>query len=322
MDKFKILIDKNIKIRDLSSYLNVVAIANENIYSNPDICIESCKSLIEGISKTLILELDKSKRLDDIKNLTLEKLYKTAVETVDKYNDQFETDFAKRFSTIVQIIGEIRNERGDISHGRPVPKVIESDSYLSKLIYDLTDSFLEYLLKHFFDIDFREEGLIYSKLEEYNNYLDEQVVLNIPINTFKISEIIYERDFDAYRNIYYDEFLAINNDNKESQDEEIINTTISNTENIIPSNELQENVSNPKKIIFEDSLELKISSFLSNNNINEILFRDIIDDFLKFEILPEVHMVGKLPADHIRLSERKLVINELHGKIKSFLNDI
>ena len=76
------------------------------------------------------------------------------------------------------MLGELRNARGDISHGRAVPKELESDRSLSRLAISVTEAIGRYMLASFFAI--RPAGLpvvSYEGNEAFNEFLDQRYPL-------------------------------------------------------------------------------------------------------------------------------------------------
>ena len=58
MDSVKQLIHENsIYFKDLEYYCIIIKESEDHLNKNPDISIESCKSLIEGIAKLILSEL-------------------------------------------------------------------------------------------------------------------------------------------------------------------------------------------------------------------------------------------------------------------------
>lgn len=163
MNKTISIISNNLdKYSHFEEYFKIVELINLNEFVNPDICIESCKALVEGISKTILIDLDNTRTTENIDKDDLPKLFKDAMRVLSENCDDIEGDFASRFSAIMQVIGEIRNKRGDISHGRMAPKFIFSSAKLATTIISMTDSMLEYILEHYFSIEVKKSNLEYE----------------------------------------------------------------------------------------------------------------------------------------------------------------
>jgi abortive infection Abi-like protein len=201
---------------DFRYYLPLLAKAQRNETAHPDICIECCKSLLEGVSKTIIYKLDGSvDRKDlDAASWNLDGIVKKAAIALKQNDDIVEDNFVTRFGSLINALGALRNERGDISHGRSAPKHPASPKDLSRLILDMTASLLEYLLSSFYAIAPEEveedvsedsdlEDISYNENLEFNDFLDAQNPLEGKLlYSFALYELYYE-DYllrlDAYK---------------------------------------------------------------------------------------------------------------------------
>ena len=101
---------------NIEYYHTIVGKIEENVVSNPDIAIESCKSLFEGLGKFIILNIDKSLSFGIVDNFKYKRAISKAVELLEQKDLEFESDFSKRLLEVLDILGNIRNDRGDISH--------------------------------------------------------------------------------------------------------------------------------------------------------------------------------------------------------------
>ena len=345
MEKTKSIILTNIdKHSHFSEYFKIVEIIEANEFVNPDICIESCKALVEGISKTILIQLDVTKTPDNIDDDDLPKIFKSAIKVLSEKCEDIEGDFVSRFSAIIQVLGEIRNKRGDISHGRMAPKMVFSSKKISTTVKQMTDTMLEYILEHFFSIDFTEANLIYDdeKMIEYNTWLDES--LEFPIKKAKYSKLLFENDYDEYESRYED-FLKY----KENVEETV---TISEDLkiNIVNENEIlnqiegelgalteqhssfdgeyeeidnQINQSSAEQLVNkfdEDTFWSKrkqetILSFAHENHLNFEGLEELIENYLFTEKDPLRDEVVAIMKEKPKLQERQQVTRELISKI-------
>jgi hypothetical protein len=214
-----------------------------------DNCIESCKALIEGISKTIIDRVDLRCRFVrnnlngiQIKNITEAKhqikkntisftfAFKQASNILSLYHHAFAQGFFEKIGNpFCNMIGEIRNWKGDISHGRVAPKPDKSSLELAKLVESLTDTITFHMLEVFslisaglvtdrttviFEsfLDKTEDELAEisdeeCNIREFNDTLDELYPLP---GKPRYSRALYEQYFEDYE-IQLKEFL----DNKE-----------------------------------------------------------------------------------------------------------
>jgi hypothetical protein len=201
------------RIDGLRGYELIVSKVERNITENPDIAIESCRSLIEGLGKKALELLcaryqeSKSLRKDCENSFTV--LVSTAFNEIFAYT--IEAGVFEHLSNALDKISALRNTRGDISHGRAYPKQVESTVALARSVALVTDGISSLMI---YEIAMRlpeaapEETLDYKseQMAPFNNWLDESIE-DFPIKTVRYSEILFEKDYDAYKEIYEDEYL-------------------------------------------------------------------------------------------------------------------
>lgn len=331
----------------LEEYFKIIEIieANENV--NPDICIESCKALVEGISKTILIELDATKTAENIDDDNLPKLFNRAMRLLSDECEDLEGDFVVRFSSIIQVLGEIRNKRGDISHGRMAPKAIFSSAKLASTVKNMTESMLEYILEHYFRLDFTSKSKFKYDSKEmlsYNNWLDESV--DFPIKKASYSKLLFENDYDEYENRYQNEFKTVDID--EELKEKLVSLIELLRENAIKL-ESEKSLSKDKEV---DKKEPEVIVEVENstleylvNKFNEDLFWTekrnlmlsifVVDEELKLEefkeLVNDILFTEKEPLrDDVRdvmikspaLLESKKVLPELTAKILKLIEEL
>jgi hypothetical protein len=108
-------------------------------------------------------------------------------------------------------LGTLRNERGDISHGKAVPKTAVSNDRLSALCMSMTENVICYMLDAFYSIPPRPEEMLVEAAEptptlplvsyddnaDFNDWLDEQCPW--PEGRLIYSSALYE--------LYYEDYL-------------------------------------------------------------------------------------------------------------------
>lgn len=201
MDSVKELVEKNLgKHPEFRYYLPLIEKAKTDLVAHPDICIETCKSLLEGISKSIIERLPNPHSRPALDDLNFDKLVKLAVTELKFNNDVVEDDFVKRCVSLANSMGALRNARGDISHGKGVPKLANSDDKLSSLCLRMSESVLHYMLDAFFSIPeptpIGEVRIEYNDNPEFNQYLDDENPLE--------GRVLYSR---ALYDQYYEDYL-------------------------------------------------------------------------------------------------------------------
>ncbi|MCK5727117.1 MAG: abortive infection family protein [Thiotrichaceae bacterium] len=216
MDSLNELINRHLNdFPEFSYYQSIIKKAKNNKAQHPDISIECCNSLIQGICKTIILRLDSSKTEKDFKRKDTQDLIKPALKLLRVNDDVFENDFITRSASIALAVSTLRNARGDISHGRAVPKKLESDRNLARVVMEMTGSLLRYTLASFYAIELvdREDDITYEKNEEFNNYLDE---LN-PLNGKPLYSLaLYQQYNEDYKIQLSDYLYEVEQDEEES----------------------------------------------------------------------------------------------------------
>ena len=219
MDSLKSLITRNLyRFPDFKYYIPIIEKAERNQEPHPDIAIECCLSLIQGVSKTIILKLDETATIHELENNNSEsrahKQFKRAAELIKQNDDIYETAFTGTCSGLASKIADLRNARGDISHGRAVPKALQSDIELARLVMEITNSLLRYTLASFFVIDIKEqaqeieeeEDLIrYDDNPEFNDLLDEEYPYEGKLLYSQALYELYYEDYEIRLQTYLDE---------------------------------------------------------------------------------------------------------------------
>ena len=171
----------------------IIDTIEKSITQNPDVAIESCKSLIEGISKGILKYQGRTYEPESRTGGTPQKFLKDALNSLDGKVDD---EFIWATANFVLRIKQLRDERGDISHGKAAPKDIASDQHLAAAIVQTTDSLVCYLLTIFFTTDWSYlEEIKYDDNEEFNQYLDEDNELDGVI----YSKALFDQDPVAYK---------------------------------------------------------------------------------------------------------------------------
>ena len=177
-------------------YLVIIEKITRNSTSNPDIAIESCKSLIEGLSKSILTHTrssyrEKGKKTDDVYDL-----FKKAIAALADAGAEIEEDFTRSAGNMVIRLGAIRNERGDISHGKSAPKLTSSKPHFSNLILQVTDGLAAFMLEELFALDLTKlDPISYYDHESFNRYLDELVPME---GKLSYSMALFDQDVVAY----------------------------------------------------------------------------------------------------------------------------
>lgn len=179
---------------NIDYYNIIIEKIEENVNTNPDISIECCKSLLEGVSKFILKQIDTSYDPFVADKTDFHPLVKQAMFKLSQYNEDVEVDFINKVNKLIVCVGEVRNKRGDISHGKLSPKEYFSDTHFSNLVLSITDNILFYILSCFSKIQPPKE-LAYENNPDFNENLDNE-------NNFGIlsySKALFDQDIEAYK---------------------------------------------------------------------------------------------------------------------------
>ena len=209
MQALRDIISHNIDRHSQFEYYELIIseIEDNLLNNNSDITIESCKSLIEGIAKTILKELDDPISEKDLRNINIGRLFNVLSKKLEEYCVDYEAEFIYKIAGFIAYIGEIRNNRGDISHGKRAPKESSSDKHFATLISKITEAISLYILQQFYSIDFSSKLHInYEDNPNFNEYLNNSYPLP---GLTEYSLALYHQDYNTYE----EEFrIYINNE--------------------------------------------------------------------------------------------------------------
>ncbi|MAC84291.1 MAG: hypothetical protein CL624_09165 [Arcobacter sp.] len=334
MDKVRKLInDNNDNFEHFSYYILLIEKAEKNLLIYPDISIESCKSLLEGICKTILISLDNTINEKKISSerYQFQRLFKESMDKLAAYNEDFELEFVRGFSNNIRLLGEIRTKRGDISHGKKAPKEETSSQDFAVLIFNLLSSLLAYIIKYFFKIEFEQE-FNYEDYEDFNSYLDENNPLSGKV---KYSLALYEQYLEDYRT----QLKGFLSDQEElniidgiQKDEDVSNRheeEVSETEDEeeISETEVKEEISLSNIIERYSELSLKENSEENLNKLcdeNELYIDEVlnvIDTYLFDRREPLSDSIIKVLKTKPKLLNRDEKVKEMKEKIFKFIDE-
>lgn len=178
---------------NIDYYQTIIQKIEENVESHPDISIESCKALLEGLSKFIWKQIDLSYDALIADKMDFHPVVRQAMTKLADLNEDIELDFVNKVNKLIVSIGEVRNKRGDISHGKLSPKEYFSDSQFAYLVMNITDNMLYYVLHSFSKVSLIKE-LEYEDNPEFNEWLDSEN----PIGNLSYSKALFDQDPVAY----------------------------------------------------------------------------------------------------------------------------
>ncbi len=348
-------------IPGIEGYLTLVDKIERNQSINPDIAIEACKSLIEGLClKALSLLSDKynssksvrsncKNNLTTLTNMAFDEVYSNYVESqiheslanmlIDISVAQKIKDNAKRKvkEQTVKTIGQvsaIRNERGDISHGRNYPKDQESSIKLAKSISSITDGIGSFMIEEV-AIQYlaklkEQEKLIYTDLEEFNEWLDEQHhVLSIKID---FSKLLYDNAYEKYEEFYFTEYMElveVDETDTEAAAEVEVSDTEEPTEPIpvlveeVETEEQEDLVGDFNEAEFwSPEKDERLKAFSEAENLDDEGLKEIINEFLFTDKKPLRDDVVDIMRIKPSLRDRANVATEMTEKIVAFTDEL
>lgn len=182
-----------VQYNNIDYYQTIIQKIEENIESHPDICIESCKALLEGLSKFIWKQIDLSYDALVADKMDFHPVVRQAMTKLADLNEDIELDFVNKVNKLIVSIGEVRNKRGDISHGKLSPKEYFSDSQFAQLVMNITDNMLYYILHSFSKVSIVKE-LEYEDHPEFNEWFDDKN----PMGTLSYSKALFDQDQVAY----------------------------------------------------------------------------------------------------------------------------
>lgn len=192
----QILEDRPSRFDSFDYYYVVLEKITENRSSNPDIAIESCKSLVEGVSKSILKHTEKTYDEKKASKDDIGPLLKKAVNALAERDAKIEEQFTKAVGNLIHQLGTLRNERGDISHGKSAPKPVSSSPHLATLVVQATDGLVAFLLQELFALDLTDvDTLKYEDNPAFNESLDELYPMN---GGLSYSRALFDQDFVTY----------------------------------------------------------------------------------------------------------------------------
>ncbi len=194
MDSFELTIREYAKeYPDFEYYLKHAQEIKLHSESHPDIAIECCTSLLQGLSKAVYFRLEPQPDEKKFNNDAFQYQVKTALSLLGNQDDALEIALPQACSHLARIAGELRNKRGDISHGRNVPKELRSDASLSRLAMDVTEALARYMFANLVILEDLPED--YAANQIFNESLDSE---GMSIGSTPYSKLLYDNDRDAY----------------------------------------------------------------------------------------------------------------------------
>ena len=203
MDKLEKIILNNKRWERLNGYIEII---NENKEKNPNIALDSSKSIIEKVSKTILKDKGQDFKKDD----SIGKLVKKTFSSLPVFIELSERDsecgkkIVNALSTIASGIGEFRNSHSFLAHGQDMESK-GFNNYLIELVIqssDLLSSFL--IISHNEDLKNRKR-MYYDEYPGFNKWFDKTeewvVVKGIELSP---SKSLFYNDKEFYKQELFD----------------------------------------------------------------------------------------------------------------------
>lgn len=190
------------KIPSLNSFESHVSTIEESVESNPALCIEACKSLVESICKTILTNQNANYNEYDKFNVIVKKTMESLVSPNERYKEEL-IELSRRIASVSQILAEIRNKSGFASHGQDI-KHPAINSTLSLLAFKATDVIGGFIMHYYITNTTRRDYRIhYEDCRLFNELFDEDNPLELGGVILSASEALYNQDYQAYKELYF-----------------------------------------------------------------------------------------------------------------------
>ncbi len=212
MDSLEALVKRHLKEFPDFQYYGafaefISAIENYHQDLHTGVSLDCCNSLLQSICKTIITQIDplvEVGKLDKGSESTTNSLVSKTAHLLKKNDDVYERGFISEITKLGRCIADLRNARGDVSHGRRIPKELINDQDLARLLRESTESLARYLISSFFsfqlerakeDIEIQEDSVKYEAHPEFNDLLDEEYPLDGKLLYSQALYVLYREDY-------------------------------------------------------------------------------------------------------------------------------
>lgn len=196
-------------IPSMVPFLAHVEVIEQNVQDNPSLCVEMCKSLIEGICKTILT----NKNISFASSISFAGLVQQTItstlNTDEPYRDDV-IDLARRTSGVADRLGQIRSSAGFASHGMDVLNPHLTDT-LSLFACKITDALGGFILRCYNNnrVINADHRIHYDDCKPFNEYFDE---LNPSPYGLSMSLSLFQQDYEAYKASYFDYLNDLSSD--------------------------------------------------------------------------------------------------------------
>lgn len=202
MDKTKLFIEQNSKWQILEACVSRIEAYKE---TSAGLAIENCKSIIDSILKTIIVDTGVM-TAEDLKEVSTTLLYRKAREIlfVDKEGYQ------NIIGSFAAAITEYRNKLGETSHGKDIYTLESNQGKMLndelEFVISTTDNSAFFLLNYYTNLyptkAVKKQVLNYVDNGEFNKWLDEnEDPVMVAGMTLLPSKVLFDVDVEAYKSV-------------------------------------------------------------------------------------------------------------------------
>jgi len=203
MERLKRVIEQYGRWSVLTTYTDRIEVHTSTDFSH---AIENAKALLETIGK----EICNSKGLELEVTASINSIMKRAFTAIGYKSSSLVAQISSALATIGQNIGELRNEIGTTSHGKPLEELEERnkgvDELTKQFLIDATVIVASFLIRTFENenprgkTELSETKLLYTDNEPFNDFWDElHCEFEMGDYSFPASEILFNVDYEAYQ---------------------------------------------------------------------------------------------------------------------------
>lgn len=179
-----------------------ISTIEETVETNPSLCIELCKSLIESTCKTIL----NNQNVSYTESINIQVLAKQTIEHLLPSNEHYQdkiSELIRRITSVVQVLGEMRNVSDFASHGQDIQHLPISKT-ASLLAYKASDVVGGFILYTYICHSTRPNIRIhYEDCQAFNELFDEEIPLELSGVILSASEALFKQDYEAYKEAYY-----------------------------------------------------------------------------------------------------------------------
>lgn len=196
MNKLRNAISNKENWSALSARIDIV---EKEFYHNADIAMDTAKSILESVAKTILN--DKGVEFDDE---DFHVLVKRAVESLPVYGLVESKDresikrIASSISSVVNGIGEIRSRHGTISHGKDIHDK-RAEQQLMKFAIDSCDVLSAFMIESHSCSFHNRKRIHYEENQDFNEWFDSQDEMEVSGILISRSKALYDQDIEAYK---------------------------------------------------------------------------------------------------------------------------